>query len=254
MRYLKRSLLLAILCICLFPFAGGSSAWAGPVQRQEAEEERHVKRIKRVSVGESPCVSIVTRHHRGSLGIQLIDITPDLRVHFGAPADAGVIVAEVAEKSPAFKAGVRVGDILTGIDGQEVSSARGVARAVRRKSDGDEVALELRRDGKLTELTATIEVQLRSEIDVGGIFAGVDCDEMDFTMDLHIDEEAIQEAVEKATEHFESSEWLSQLRLLENLDEDFLGEKMEELEKRLKELEEELEKKQSRLVKQKGGL
>jgi hypothetical protein len=156
------------------------------------------------------------------------------------------MVSKVVEQSPAFKAGVRVGDILTAIDGEEVSSAREVARTVRRKEEGEEATIKLRRDGELTELTATIESRSKSEIDVGGIFAGVDCDEMDFTMDLHIDEEAIREAVEKAKEHFESSEWRSQWRWLEKLDEDLLGEKMEELEKRLEELEEEL--------KQKGGL
>ncbi len=244
MRNLNKSLLLTILCTALLPVVGRASVWAGPAHLQEAEEERHVKRI---SVGKSPCVFVSTSHQRGSLGVHLTDLTPELRAHFGAPADAGVMVSKVVEQSPASKAGVRVGDILTAIDGEEVSSAREVARMVRRKSEGDEVALELRRDGKLTELTATIEARLRSEIDLGGIFAGVDCDEMDFTMDLHIDEEAIHEALEKAKEHFESPEWRSQWRWLERLDEDSLGEKMEELEQRLKELEEELEKKQSRL-------
>lgn len=245
MRNFKQCLLLTVLCTALLPAVGRSYVWAEPVHRQEAEEERHVKRIKRVSVGESPCVSIITSHQRGSLGVQLMDLTPELRAHFGAPADVGVMVSKVVEQSPAFKAGVRVGDILTAIDGEEVSSAREVARTVRRKEEGEEATIKLRRDGELTELTATIEARSKSEIDVGGIFAGVDCDEMDFTMDLHIDEEAIREAVEKAKEHFESSEWRSQWRWLEKLDEDLLGEKMEELEKRLEELEEEL--------KQKGG-
>ena len=237
---------MTVFCATLPAFMVGSSVSAGHFRWQEAnEEERHVKRV---SIGESPCLFVATSHNRGSLGVQLMDLTPELRAHFGAPADAGVMVAKVAEKSPAFKAGIRVGDILTAIDGEELSSIREVARNVRRRDDGDEVAIELRRDGKLTKLKATIEASKRSEIDLGGILtAGIDCDEMDFTMDLHIDEEAIHEAVEKAREHFESPEWRSQWRWLERLDEDSLEKKMEELEQRLKELEEELEKKQSKL-------
>jgi hypothetical protein len=216
---------------------------------QEAErEEQEVERVRRISVGRNPCVVVATTHRRGSLGVHLTDLTPELRDHFGAPADAGVMVSKVVEDSPASKAGIRVGDILTAVDGEEVSSAREVAQTVRRKSAGDEVAIELRRDGTITKLNATIEARERSEIDLGRFFnAGIDCDEMDFTMDLHIDEEAIREAVEKAKEHFESQEWKSHWKWLERWDEDELEEKMEELEDRLKELEKELEKKQSNL-------
>ena len=43
--------------------------------------------------------------HRGYLGVQLVEMTPDLRTHFGAPADAGVFIGKVEKDSPAAKAG-----------------------------------------------------------------------------------------------------------------------------------------------------
>jgi S1-C subfamily serine protease len=57
------------------------------------------------------------------LGIAVIALNSELRTHFGAPADGGLLVAKVEPGSPAEKAGIRVGDVLTTINSQKVSSA-----------------------------------------------------------------------------------------------------------------------------------
>jgi membrane-associated protease RseP (regulator of RpoE activity) len=91
------------------------------------------------------------------LGVRLLDITPELRAHFGAPKEAGVLVAEVEKDSPAAKAGVEVGDVLTAVDGERLSDAWNVSRTVRHKAAGDSVKLDVVRKGAAKTLTVKVE-------------------------------------------------------------------------------------------------
>jgi membrane-associated protease RseP (regulator of RpoE activity) len=93
----------------------------------------------------------------GYLGVRSIEMTPELRQHFGAPKDAGVLVGTVEPESPAAKAGIQVGDILTSIDGEEVGSTRDLSRSVRRHEGGDAVKVDLLRDRAKKTLTVTIQ-------------------------------------------------------------------------------------------------
>src|SRR4029077_19784150 len=69
---------------------------------------------KIVIVEDGPADARVAHHpRRGYLGIQLIEITPELRAHYGVARDAGVLVGGVEPDSPAAKAGIEVGDIIT---------------------------------------------------------------------------------------------------------------------------------------------
>jgi membrane-associated protease RseP (regulator of RpoE activity) len=104
---------------------------------------------------------------RGYLGVGLTDLTPELRTHFGAPEDAGVMVSKVEPGSPAEKSGVKVGDILTSVDGKEVKSSWDVMAKVRGLDDGQQVPLEVWRDGKVQTLTAAVVERERTELDMG---------------------------------------------------------------------------------------
>jgi len=59
----------------------------------------------------------------GFLGVQLTDLTAELRTHFGVAADAGVMVAKVVDDSAAFRAGLAAGDIITRVDGESIGSS-----------------------------------------------------------------------------------------------------------------------------------
>jgi membrane-associated protease RseP (regulator of RpoE activity) len=107
---------------------------------------------------------------RGYLGVALLDLTPELRAHFGAPEDAGVLVSKVEDGSPADKAGLKVGDILTSVDGSEVKSSWDVGAKVRRMDDGKQIPLSVLRNGRSQNLSATIVERERPEIDMGPIF------------------------------------------------------------------------------------
>ena len=102
------------------------------------------------------------RHGGGAfLGVQLSELTPELRTHFGVPEDAGVMVGKLVDGSPAFRAGLEVGDIVTAVDGEPVASSSALARAIRDHEDGDTVVLEVWRDGRMQKISATLEEQER---------------------------------------------------------------------------------------------
>jgi hypothetical protein len=111
------------------------------------------------------------------LGVQLTDLTPDLRRHFGVPDDQGVLVAKVVEDSPAARAGIQVGDILTAIDGESVASASALSRAVGKREPGAPVQLELWRDGRIESLAATLEEPEGLARKAARVFVSCDGDE-----------------------------------------------------------------------------
>lgn len=93
---------------------------------------------------------------RSYLGVTLIELTPELRAHFGAPKEAGVLVSAVADDSPAGKAGIRVGDILLAVDGNDVVAPSGLRRALREKKEGDSARLDLLRGKNRQTVVATV--------------------------------------------------------------------------------------------------
>ncbi|HYB53420.1 MAG TPA: PDZ domain-containing protein [Thermoanaerobaculia bacterium] len=107
--------------------------------------------------------------HRGYLGVRLIEMTPELREHFGAPRDAGVFIGAVEKDSPAAKAGLQVGDIVTAADGARVDSTRDLSRAVRRKKEGDSVKLDLSRDRVKKQVTIAVGKAPEHELRVGDL-------------------------------------------------------------------------------------
>jgi membrane-associated protease RseP (regulator of RpoE activity) len=93
---------------------------------------------------------------RGRLGVAILGLGDELRQHFGAPADRGVLVAHVEPGSAAAAAGVQVGDILTTVAGQPARDASDVVSALGPAKRGDKVAVEVIRDGKPMKLEATM--------------------------------------------------------------------------------------------------
>jgi membrane-associated protease RseP (regulator of RpoE activity) len=93
---------------------------------------------------------------RPYLGVSLVDLTADLREHYGATKEAGVLVGEIEDNSPAAKAGVRVGDLILSVDGKEVASSLDLRRALREKKDGDTTRIEVLRGRNRQTLVATV--------------------------------------------------------------------------------------------------
>ena len=109
------------------------------------------------------------RPARSLLGVRLTQLTPELREHFGAPKDAGVLVAGVEAGSPAAEAGLQVGDVLTKVAGTSVASAGDVRRALRGKKAGEKADLDVLRDRAPRSLAATLKEPMprRRQVHVG---------------------------------------------------------------------------------------
>ena len=91
---------------------------------------------------------------RARLGVMVMGLTPELREHFGAPKDKGVMVAHVEPKSAAAAAGLAVGDIITDVKGESVDSASDVLEAMFDAKKNDSVAISVIRDHKALSLAA----------------------------------------------------------------------------------------------------
>jgi len=157
---------------------------------------------------------------RAFLGVSLTDISPELREHFGAPKDSGVLVGNVEDGSPADKAGVHVGDIIVAIDGKDVESSWGLRKAMQGKKEGDTARIEVLRGRGRQSLVATVV-------------------ERDFPGNL-IRVGDLGDLGARLGETFSGPEWRARVERLQNCDE--LQDKLRTLETRLKELERKLQK------------
>ena len=84
----------------------------------------------------------------GRIGLQVQPMTPELREHFGAPKDRGVLVERVEAERPAAKAGVRVGDIVLSVDEKPMEAPHDLVSVVHRAPDDVTLHLEILRGGK----------------------------------------------------------------------------------------------------------
>lgn len=96
---------------------------------------------------------------RGRLGVQVSELSPQLAEYFGV-TDGGVLVSSVTRESPAEKAGVKAGDVITSINGDRVRTTDDLVDGLR-ETDGQEVTIGLMRDRKETSLKATLEEKPR---------------------------------------------------------------------------------------------
>jgi membrane-associated protease RseP (regulator of RpoE activity) len=93
---------------------------------------------------------------RGYIGVSTVDLTEDLREHYGAPKDAGVLVGSVEDNSPADKAGLKVGDIVISVDGKDIDSQMDLRRAISDKKEGDSVRIDVLRGRNRQTIVATV--------------------------------------------------------------------------------------------------
>jgi len=92
---------------------------------------------------------------RGFLGVGAQDITPSLAESFKLKDRNGALIVEVQPDSPAEKAGLKEGDVITGVNGQSVTDSNKLTLAVSAIAPGTKINLDVLRDGKTQHLTAT---------------------------------------------------------------------------------------------------
>ena len=84
---------------------------------------------------------------RGYIGATIQDVTPDIAESLGLPIHQGALVADLVPDGPSARAGLRSGDLVLKVDGHPVTSAGDLTRHVALAKAGDEIHLEVRRDG-----------------------------------------------------------------------------------------------------------
>ncbi len=106
------------------------------------------------------------------LGVQMVTLTPELKQNLNSDPnspltvqdDRGVLVVRVVPNSPAAKAGVRAGDVLAKIGQQAVTSSEQVQQIVEATRIGDDLPLELRRNGDVVTVAVKPEaLKIQSE-------------------------------------------------------------------------------------------
>jgi serine protease Do len=94
---------------------------------------------------------------RGWLGVQIQPVTPGIAESLGMKKAEGAMVDEPQPDSPAARAGIQTGDVITAIDGKPVKDSRELARTIGMMAPDTSVKLDILRKGE----TKTLTVKLR---------------------------------------------------------------------------------------------
>ena len=95
---------------------------------------------------------------RAQLGVLMEPVTPDVVPLFGLESARGVIVGSVVEGSSAEEAGIEPGDVIVGLDGEDVVDGRDLWNRIGLSAVGEKVNLDVIRDGDSKTLQATLGV------------------------------------------------------------------------------------------------
>ena len=114
---------------------------------------------------------------RGQLGVLVQDLSTDVAEAMNLDVRSGAIVARVEPGSAAERAGLKVGDVIVGVDGKPVRGAADLRSKIGLKEIGSEIRVEALRDGKAMTFTARLaprEVERLSGEKVDSRLAGVE--------------------------------------------------------------------------------
>jgi serine protease Do len=94
------------------------------------------------------------RVERGYIGVQVQPVTKEIADSLGMKEAAGALVASTQPDSPAAKAGLKSGDVITSVNGNKITDARSLARDVAGLAPGSSAKIEFLRGGQ--EQTANV--------------------------------------------------------------------------------------------------
>jgi serine protease Do len=89
---------------------------------------------------------------RGWIGVRIQEVTGEIAESLGLSSQQGALVAEVTPNSPAAKAGIENGDLITGFDGKPVTDSRVLPRIVAETPIGRTVSVDVLRKGQKQNL------------------------------------------------------------------------------------------------------
>lgn len=101
-------------------------------------------------------VRVFSRFHGGYVGIQMSDMSKQLADYFGLKNGKGALITEVVEDSPAEKAGLKAGDVITKIGDETVGDYADVKEIVSGSDKGDQLSFIIVRNKK----TQSVKVEV----------------------------------------------------------------------------------------------
>ncbi len=110
---------------------------------------------------------------RGELGIRMTPLGSEVADNIGAEGADSALVSEVIEGSPAEKAGLKPGDVITSINGKPVKSVRAVRNAIGLLRVGETAEIGVLRDGKPRKVTTSIGARGDNAQSANGMHQGL---------------------------------------------------------------------------------
>ena len=151
------ALLTALVCLAVPALAAAGEPTVRRLERRDRD----------VVLADRDRAIVLGAGRRGFLGVHVVELTPELRRHFRAAEDAGVLVSKVEANSPAAAAGIAVGDVLVAVDGEEVGSSFDLRRIVGPREEGETVAIDLVRDGRRLSVSSRLEERQGRMLELG---------------------------------------------------------------------------------------
>ncbi len=99
---------------------------------------------------------------RGYLGVTVQEVTPELARTFGLPHAAGALVADVSANSPAARARLQRGDVITAVNGKPVTDPDQLQRIIAGTRPGTQATLRVFRNGREENIPVTVVQMPRS--------------------------------------------------------------------------------------------
>jgi predicted metalloprotease with PDZ domain len=107
--------------------------------------------LQRMFMRERPC-----DENQAWLGVEVQALSDQLKDYFKVKGDRGVLVSGVQEASPAEKAGIKAGDVIVSVGGEDVRSRADIRQALCGVKEGSTVAVELVRNSRYKTLQAHV--------------------------------------------------------------------------------------------------
>jgi C-terminal processing protease CtpA/Prc len=90
------------------------------------------------------------------IGVSITGLSKQLGEYFGVDDGAGVLITEVEEESPAEEAGLKAGDVIIAVDGEETENSSDLQEIIREREEGEKVTVSVVRDKNKKEFAVEI--------------------------------------------------------------------------------------------------
>lgn len=135
---------------------------------------------------------------RAWLGVWFQSVTPEMGEKFGLENGNGVLLSEVIEDSPADQAGLKAGDIIVALNGNEIAGSSEFQQEIMYRDVGEKIDLTLIREGNRETITVTL-----GELSEDGMEAGTETDtytDQDFGFTLEKNSAQLREEYDLSVE------------------------------------------------------